>query len=77
LLSVPANAAHVFTPISLSMLTPFIFAGRPIVNFTIPLFTSPLIRKSHSAARVRWNFSPVTIVNRKNLSAAGWLRESL
>src|SRR6266498_4020397 len=32
LLSVPANAAQVFTPMSLSNLTPCIFAGRPIVK---------------------------------------------
>src|SRR6266566_1461925 len=31
--SVPANAAHVFTPMSLSIVTPCIFAARPVVNF--------------------------------------------
>lgn len=44
--SVPANAAQVFTPIVLSILTPCICAGRPIMNFTIPLFTSPFKPKS-------------------------------
>src|SRR5437016_3748352 len=43
--SLPANAAHVFTPIVLSILTPCIFAGRPIVNFTIPSFASPCVSK--------------------------------
>jgi len=43
--SLPANAAHVLTPMVLPSVTPCIFAGRPKVNFTIPLFTSPLLRK--------------------------------
>src|SRR4029077_6512114 len=43
--SLPAKAAQVFTPIVLSIVTPCLFVGRPKGNFTIPLFTSPLLRK--------------------------------
>src|SRR6266700_2719434 len=39
--SLPAKAAHVLTPMSLSMLVPCIFAGRPIVNLTMPSLDSP------------------------------------
>src|SRR6266480_878914 len=43
--SLPANAAHVLTPMSLPSVTPCIFAGRPNVNFTIPSFESPCVPK--------------------------------
>src|SRR2546423_358602 len=43
--SLPAKAAQVFIPIVLSIVTPCLFVGRPKVNFIIPLFTSPLLRK--------------------------------
>src|SRR5437773_492600 len=39
------NAAQVFTPIVLSIFTPCMVAGRPNVNFTIPSFASPFVRK--------------------------------
>ena len=43
--SLPAKAAQVFTPMSVSILTPCIVAGRPMVNFTIPSFDSPWVPK--------------------------------
>ncbi len=39
--SAPANAAQVLTPISFPISIPFICDFLPIVNFTIPSFTSP------------------------------------
>src|SRR5205814_6881575 len=43
--SLPAKATQVLTPIVLSIATPCCFAGRPKVNFIMPLFTSPPLRK--------------------------------
>ena len=43
--SLPANAAHVFTPMSLPILMPCIVAGLLNVNFTIPSFDSPCAPK--------------------------------
>src|SRR2546430_408673 len=46
--SVPANAAQVFTPISLPTSVSIIFAVRPITTLNIPLFTCPFMPRMSS-----------------------------
>ena len=41
----PSKGRQVFTPMSLSIFTPCVVAGRPIVNLTIPSFDSPCTPK--------------------------------